>query len=131
MVRQWQEMFYQERYSQVDLQASPDFVKLVEAYGGVGFRATKKDELRGILEMAKEIKDRPVVIDCVIPTEENVYPMIPSGQSIKEMMLRQDLEQLKASVHADAETWSWSDEDRVLAQFVEVNAAVATEATEG
>jgi len=47
------------------------------------------------------------------------------------MMLRQDLEQLKASVHADAETWSWSDEDRVLAQFVEVSGAVATEATEG
>jgi acetolactate synthase I/II/III large subunit len=135
MVRQWQEMFYEERYSQVDLQASPDFVKLVEAYGGVGMRATTKEELRAALEKAKDVTDRPVVIDCVIPTGENVYPMIPSGQSIKEMLLRQDLEQVKASVHADAETWSFSDEERVLAQYVEVaNAvgnAVEMEATEG
>lgn len=131
MVRQWQEMFYEERYSQVDLQASPDFVKLVEAYGGVGYRATTKEELHSALEKAKEVTDRPVVIDCVIPTSENVYPMIPSGQSIKEMMLRQDLEQLKASVHADGETWSFSDEEKVLAQYVEVANAVAQEATEG
>lgn len=131
MVRQWQEMFYSERYSAVDLQASPDFVRLTEAYGGIGFRVTQKDDLRGILEKAKAITDRPVVIDCVIPTEENVYPMIPSGQSIKEMMIRQDLVQVKASVHADAETWSFSDEERVLAQYVEVANAVGAEATEG
>src|SRR5205085_2685808 len=78
MVRQWQEMFYQERYSAVDLQASPDFVKLCEAYGGVGFRATTPQELRDVYVRAKEITDRPIVIDCQIPTEENVYPMIPS-----------------------------------------------------
>lgn len=131
MVRQWQEMFYEERYSQVDLQASPDFVKLVEAYGGVGYRATTKEELRDVLAKAKTVTDRPVVIDCVIPTGENVYPMIPSGQSIKEMLLRQDLEQLKASVHADSESWSFSDEEKVLAQYVEVVSAIATEATEG
>ena len=83
------------------------------------------------MEKAKGVKDRPVVIDCIIPTGENVYPMIPSGQSIKEMMLRQDLEQVKASVHADAETWSFSDEERVLVQYVEVANAVAMEATEG
>ena len=53
MVRQWQEMFYEERYSQVDLQASPDFVKLAEAYGGVGFRATTPDELKEALHQAK------------------------------------------------------------------------------
>ena len=131
MVRQWQEMFYEERYSQVDLQASPDFVKLVEAYGGVGFRATTQQELRDVLAKAKEITDKPVVIDCLIPTGENVYPMIPSGQSIKEMMLRQDLEQVKASVHADAESWSFSDEEKVLAQYIEVANAVTAEATEG
>ena len=131
MVRQWQEMFYSERYSQVDLQASPDFVKLAEAYGGVGMRATTKEELRDALQKAKGITARPIVIDCLIPTGENVYPMIPSGQSIKEMMLRNDLEQLKASVHADAETWSFSDEEKVLAQYVEVAGAVAAEATEG
>jgi len=131
MVRQWQEMFYEERYSAVDLQASPDFVKLVEAYGGIGFRATTQDELKDALAKAKAVTDRPVVIDCVIPTGENVYPMIPSGQSIKEMMLRQDFEKLKADVHADGETWSFSDEEKVLAQYVEVAGAVAQEATEG
>ena len=78
MVRQWQEMFYEERYSQVDLQASPDFVKLAEAYGGVGLRATTPDELQAALRQAKAVSDKPVVIDCRIPTEENVYPMIPS-----------------------------------------------------
>ena len=83
------------------------------------------------MQKAKGVTDRPVVIDCVIPTGENVYPMIPSGQSIKEMMLRKDLEQLKASVHADAESWSFSDEEKVLAQYVEVANAVAAEATEG
>lgn len=131
MVRQWQEMFYEERYSAVDLQASPDFVKLVEAYGGVGYRATTQEELKTALSNAKLVTDRPVVIDCVIPTGENVYPMIPSGQSIKEMLLRQDLEQLKASVHADAESWSFSDEEKVLAEYVEVVSAIAHEGTEG
>jgi acetolactate synthase-1/2/3 large subunit len=123
-------MFYEERYSAVDLQASPDFVKLVEAYGGVGFRATTPQELREVLAKAKEVTDRPVVIDCLIPTTENVYPMIPSGQTIKEMMVKTDLEAAKASVHADGEEWSFSNEEKVLAQYVEVANAVAQEATE-
>ncbi len=131
MVRQWQEMFYEERYSQVDLQASPDFVKLAEAYGGVGMRATTREELRDALAKAIEVTDRPVVIDCVIPTKENVYPMIPSGQSIKEMMLRQDLEQVKASVHADAEQWSFADEERVLEQYVEAVHSAGSEDASG
>jgi len=130
MVRQWQEMFYEERYSQVDLQASPDFVKLCEAYGGVGFRAETPAELIDALHKAKEVTDRPVVIDCVVPTEENVYPMIPSGQTIAEMMVRTDLAATKASVHADGSEWSFSNEEAVLAQYVEVVKAVAQEATE-
>ncbi|HEV2471229.1 MAG TPA: thiamine pyrophosphate-dependent enzyme, partial [Chthonomonadales bacterium] len=130
MVRQWQEMFYQERYSAVDLQASPDFVKLVEAYGGVGFRVSKPAALKEVLCKTLEITDRPVVIDAVIPTEENVYPMIPSGQSIEEMMVRQDLEAVKASVHADSEAWSFADEERVLAHYVEVSQAIEAEITE-
>ncbi|MEP6755752.1 MAG: biosynthetic-type acetolactate synthase large subunit [Chthonomonadales bacterium] len=124
MVRQWQELFYKERYSHVDLQASPDFVKLVEAYGGVGMRITKPEEVRDALEAAIKIRNRPVVIDCTVPTSENVYPMIPSGESVGEMRVREDLEELKASVHADAEVWSYSDEDRVLASY-----ARATEAS--
>jgi acetolactate synthase-1/2/3 large subunit len=131
MVRQWQEMFYKERYSHVDLQASPDFVKLVEAYGGVGFRVTKPEDFRPALEAALKIRNRPVVMDCVIPTSENVYPMIPSGESISEMKIRENLEELKASVHADAEAWSFSDEEKVLAQYVEVIDAVRNEETEG
>lgn len=120
MVRQWQEMFYQERYSAVDLQASPDFVKLAEAYGGVGLRAETPQELRDALSKAKAITDRPIVIDCVIPTEENVYPMIPSGQSIEEMMVKDDLDNLKADVHKDGSEWSFSDTEEVLERYVEV-----------
>ncbi len=130
MVRQWQEMFYSERYSAVDLQASPDFVKLVEAYGGVGFRAETPEELRDVLLKAKAITDKPIVIDCLIPTYENVYPMIPSGQSVEEMMIRTDLEQLKADVHADGADWSFSDQEVILAHYVEVAGAVEMELTE-
>jgi acetolactate synthase-1/2/3 large subunit len=126
MVRQWQEMFYQERYSAVDLQSSPDFVKLAEAYGGVGFRVTDPADIRHVLEEAKMVEGKPVVIDCVIPTFENVYPMIPAGQSIEEMMVRKDLEEVKASVNSDGEAWSFSDEERVLEQYVEMTTAVAT-----
>ena len=120
MVRQWQELFYKERYSHVDLQASPDFVKLVEAYGGVGLRVTTPEEVGPALQKALSITDRPVVIDCVVPTEENVYPMIPSGESVGEMRVRENLEEIKASVHADGDTWSFSDEERVLTEYVQI-----------
>ena len=103
----------------MDLQASPDFVKLVEAYGGVGLRITKPEEVGPALEKALSITDRPVVIDCVVPTEENVYPMIPSGESVGEMRVRENLEELKASVHADGDTWSFADEERVLTEYVQ------------
>ena len=120
MVRQWQEMFYQERDSHVDLQASPDYVKLAEAYGGVGMRVERPEDARAAIDEAIKIRDRPIVIDFQIPTEENVYPMIPSGQSIDEMRIRENLEELKASVHADSEAWSFSDQEKVLARYVEV-----------
>ena len=130
MVRQWQEMFYDERYSQVYFQASPDFVKLVEAYGGVGFRATTPDEFKTVLQLAKAVTDRPVVIDCLIPTTENVYPMIPSGQTIEQMMVKTDLEAAKASVHADGEEWSFSAEEAVLSHYVEAVNAESKQPTE-
>ena len=120
MVRQWQEMFYKERYSSVDIQASPDFVKLVEAYGGVGIRATTRAEFDEAILKARAVTDRPVVIDCVIPTEENVYPMIPSGQSIDEMLIRKDLEQIKADVHTDGTEWSFANEEKLLDRYVEL-----------
>ncbi|MCC6728561.1 MAG: biosynthetic-type acetolactate synthase large subunit [Chthonomonadales bacterium] len=119
MVRQWQELFYHQRYSQVNLQASPDFVKLAEAYGGVGLRVHRPEDVRPAIEEALSVRDRPIVIDCVIPTEENVYPMIPSGQTVDQMRVRENLEELKAPVHGDAEIWSFSDEDRVLTDYIE------------
>ncbi len=120
MVRQWQEMFYEERYSQVDLQASPDFVKLTEAYGGVGLTAETPEEFLKAIETAKSVTDRPIVINCLIPQKENVYPMIPSGQSIKEMMIRDNIEQLKADVHKDGAEWSFADQETLLEEYVEV-----------
>jgi acetolactate synthase-1/2/3 large subunit len=131
MVRQWQELFYSERYSQVSLEASPDFVKLAEAYGGVGLRATTPEELVEAIGKALEVTDRPVVVDCVIPTTENVYPMIPAGTSVDEMRLRHDLDKLKADVHRDGADWSFADEETVLAQYAEVAEAFASEFTEG
>ncbi len=121
MVRQWQELFYNQRYSEVDLEASPDFVKLTEAYGGVGLRATTPEEYNQALEIALKVDDRPVVIDCVIPTEELVYPMIPSGQSVDDMRTRANIEELKPSVDEDAETWSFEDTEKALEEYVAKN----------
>ncbi len=118
MVRQWQELFYNERYSHTDLEASPDFVKLAEAYGAVGMRAHTPDEFDAALQEGLRVDDRPVIIDCQVPREENVYPMIPSGQSVDEMRIRANLEELKASLDEDAESWSFEDEDRVLEEYV-------------
>lgn len=88
MVRQWQELFWGRRYSAVDLSAQPDFVKLAEAFGAVGLRVEKPEDVRPALEKSMRITDRPTVIDFRIAREENVFPMIPAGQSIEEMMVR-------------------------------------------
>jgi len=86
MVRQWQEVFYQRRYSEVDLSGSPDFVKLAEAYGVKGLRARTVDEAR---QAWREALDHPgpVVIDFQVDPEENVYPMVAPGAGLDEMML--------------------------------------------
>ncbi len=87
MVRQWQELFFEHRYSNSDMMpAQPDFVKLAEAYGGVGFRSDKPEEVEGILKEAISCK-RPVLIDFRVSREENVYPMVPAGKAINEMLL--------------------------------------------
>ncbi len=87
MVRQWQELFYDKRYSEVDLSFQPDFVKLAESMGAVGFRAEKPKEAREILEEAMKIEDRPVIMDFVVDREENVLPMVPPGKSYRDMIL--------------------------------------------
>ncbi len=86
MVRQWQELFWDSKYSSVDLEASPDFVKLADAYGAYGRRITDPSEMKSALEEAMAITDRPCVLDFRIVKEANVYPMIPSGQTIKQMV---------------------------------------------
>lgn len=86
MVRQWQELFYKHRYSHVCLNGTePDFVKLAEAYGAVGMRITKKEDVRAAIDKALAI-DNTVIMDFVIEREENVYPMVPAGEAINKMI---------------------------------------------
>jgi acetolactate synthase-1/2/3 large subunit len=87
MVRQWQELFYGGRYSSSHLEpTNPDFVKLAEAYGAVGLRATTDEELETVLKQAMEITDLPVIMDIQVTKEKNVYPMIPPGAAVHEMV---------------------------------------------
>jgi len=86
MVRQWQDLFMKKRYSGTCLECAPDFVKLAEAYGAVGLRAQKPNELRPVLEEAFSTQ-KPVVIDVRVAREENVFPMVPAGAGIEEMIL--------------------------------------------
>ena len=85
MVRQWQELFYDRRYAMVDLARNPDFVKIAEAYGAVGIRVEKKEEVIPALKKALEIP-KCVVIDFRIHREENVFPMVPAGESLTQMI---------------------------------------------
>ena len=85
MVRQWQELFWDRRYSAVDMGTTPDWVKLAEAYGAVGMRATDKGTLVEQMRAALA-EDGPVVMDVAVTKEENCYPMIPAGQPAREMV---------------------------------------------
>ncbi len=105
MVRQWQELFFRKRYSSTclnpdrgcptiaekdetgELRYTPDFVKLAEAYGAVGMRVLTKEEITPALQKAKEITDRPIIIEFIIEREANVWPMVPPGAGINEMLL--------------------------------------------
>ena len=89
MVRQWQEMFYARTYSEVDISVAPDFVKLAEAYGAAGFRATKPDELHDVLSAALNHKG-VAVIDIVVSKEENVFPIVPAGANANDMIVQND-----------------------------------------
>jgi len=87
MVRQWQEMFYGERYSEVNLAGCPDFVKWAEAMGCVGIRVESVEEIDGAIELANSINDRSVVIDFRVEEFEKVFPMVPAGQSNDDVLL--------------------------------------------
>ncbi|MBX5487132.1 Acetolactate synthase large subunit IlvB1 [Mycolicibacterium hassiacum DSM 44199] len=90
MVRQWQNLFYDERYSQTDLATHshriPDFVKLAEALGCVGMRCEREEDVEAVIRRAREINDRPVVIDFIVGADAQVWPMVAAGTSNDEIM---------------------------------------------
>ncbi|MFN6941094.1 MAG: thiamine pyrophosphate-dependent enzyme, partial [Parvibaculum sp.] len=91
MVRQWQELLHEGRYSHSYSDSLPDFVKLAEAYGATGIRASKPSELDAAIQKMIDTPG-PVIFDCVVDKFENCYPMIPSGAAHNEMILGDDPE---------------------------------------
>ncbi|MFE5775433.1 MULTISPECIES: acetolactate synthase large subunit [Brachybacterium] len=97
MVRQWQNLFYDRRYSHTDLNTGhgtrrvPDFVKLAEAYGAVGLRCERDEDIDATIQQAMEINDRPVVIDFTVSADAMVWPMVPSGVSNDEIQIAQGM----------------------------------------
>ena len=90
MVRQWQEKLYDKHYSQTKI-SSPDYVKLAEAYGAVGIRVEKEEEIEPAIKKAIELK-RPVIIDFIVEEFEMVYPWVLAGKPINEVLLSNDCE---------------------------------------
>ena len=86
MVRQWQELFYDRCYACTEMGHTPDFVKLAEAYGAVGLRATRPGEVGPVLREGLAQR-KPVIMDFLVEREEGVYPMVPAGAPITEMLL--------------------------------------------
>ncbi len=86
MVRQWQERFYDNVYAHTDIMCGPDFVKLADAYGALGLRATERGEVEGLIAKALAHKG-PVIMDFHVDREEGVYPMVPAGEAITNMIL--------------------------------------------
>jgi acetolactate synthase-1/2/3 large subunit len=103
MVRQWQEFFYEKRYSHVYMDALPNFVKLAEAYGHVGIRVDQPDDLHDAMVEAFKLKDRTVFLDIITDQEANVYPMISSGKAHNEMDLSPLQQKVQASLKAKGE----------------------------
>ncbi len=87
MVRQWQELFYDKRYSHTCMSVAPDYVKLAEAYGAAGFKVTEQADVEKVIKSALKIKDRPIIIDFRVEPFEGVYPMVPAGQPLNKMLL--------------------------------------------
>ncbi|MEO5767454.1 MAG: biosynthetic-type acetolactate synthase large subunit, partial [Polyangia bacterium] len=87
MVRQWQELFFDNRLSGVDLEGNPDFVKLAAAYGIKGFRVRRLAEVDRVLKAAMDYNDGPCLIDAEVMKEDNVFPMIPAGAALRDMII--------------------------------------------
>lgn len=98
MVRQWQELFYENRQSGVDLEGNPDFAKLAEAYGASGININSVEELDSKIEQAMAINDRPVVINAEVIKTDNVYPMVPAGASLTEMIIEKPTTKLSKPI---------------------------------
>jgi acetolactate synthase-1/2/3 large subunit len=103
MVRQWQEFFYEKRYSHVYMDSLPDFVKLAEAYGHVGIRVDKPADLHDAMVEAFKLKDRTVFLDIMTDREANVYPMISSGKAHNEMDISPLQQKIQATLKASGE----------------------------
>jgi len=87
MVRQWQELFFDRRYSETRLEeANPNFVKIAEGYGAEGILVDTPEDVRPAIDKAMDINDRPVLIDFRVNPEENVFPMVPAGEAIDRML---------------------------------------------
>ena len=91
MVRQWQEFFHGNRYAESYMDALPDFVKLAEAYGHVGMKIEKPGDVEGALKEAFAQKERLVFCDFITDQTENVFPMVPGGKGMSEMILSEEL----------------------------------------
>jgi acetolactate synthase-1/2/3 large subunit len=105
MVRQWQTLFYDGRYSNTDLNTGhdsimvPDFVKLADAYGCAAMRCTRDEDVDDVIRQALEINDRPVVIDFVVSADAMVWPMVPTGVSNDQIQIARNM------------TPDWDEED--------------------
>ena len=129
MVRQWQTLFYEKRYSQTDLSTHslriPDFVKLSEALGCESIRVEKADEVDDAIKKAREINDRPVVIEFVVGADAQVWPMVAAGTSNSEIMAAHDIRPL-----FDDEDSAADEPADIHEQMNEVDAAVTAESRE-
>ncbi len=94
MVRQWQELFFDNRYSGVDLDGNPDFVKLAESFGCRGFRIRRSGDVKRVLKQAMEYNDGPCVVDACVEKEGNVFPMIPAGAPVSAMIIEKPKEKM-------------------------------------
>ena len=87
MVRQWQELFYEDRKSGVDLEGNPDFVKMAESFGIKGFNLRRPGDVKRVLQTALEYNDGPCLINCEVEKTDNVFPMVPAGAALEDMLI--------------------------------------------
>jgi acetolactate synthase-1/2/3 large subunit len=95
MIRQWQELFYDNRLSGADLEGNPDFVKLAGAYGIKGFRIRRSADVDRVIKAAMDYNDGPCVVDAEVVKEDNVFPMIPAGAALRDMIIERPKEKLE------------------------------------